>query len=396
VSRLFDGVDDQMVYDIPASSSGQGANITWGTILIVVKILQGDGSWMSFFEKEHNNGTSHGGFGRHSNNSPYMAFASSLAENGSGIDVTDGDGWMVVAVTKVTGTATPNIIKCPIGGSVSANAATSTIGNLSDSSNGRVRVGGNDDWANMLVAAEAAFQGIVLTTTDVQGIADAATTQAIADLLPTWLIDDSDGLATCLMGSGHDRASVTGTADSGDDPTGWVYGLGGGGGTPQLLAASIASASAVSAALRVSKPLAASIAGSSSVSAALRSSKPLSASIQGTSTVGAALSVSSAQRLAASIASQSGVTASLRATKLLAASIASTSSVAASLAVPKRLAATIAGGGTVAAALRVGKPLAASIASTSSVVARLTVGGAVAATGRVYQSLQMIRTRIGW
>jgi hypothetical protein len=235
VSRLFDGVDDQMVFDVPASSSGQGVNLRWGTLLIVVKIAQSSGSWMSFLEKEHNNGTSHGGFGRHSNNSPYMAYASSLAENGAGLDITSADGWMVVAVTKATGTATPNLIKAPIGGSVSSNAAGSTIGDLSDSSNGRVRIGGNDDWANMYVAAVAAFHGVVLTTTDVQGIADAATTQSIADLNPTWLIDDSDAFATDLMGSGHDRTSITGTTDSADDPSGWVYGLGGGGSSPQTV-----------------------------------------------------------------------------------------------------------------------------------------------------------------
>jgi hypothetical protein len=168
----------------------------------------------------------------------------------------------------------------------------------------------------------------------------------------------------------------------------------GGGGTPQTLAATMASSGGLTASLKVEKKLAAALESTSTLAAALRDEKPIAASLDSTSGLAADLQVSGSKLLAASLDSTSGLTAALAVPKRIAATIASTSSLTAALGVTRSLAATFASTATLAASMRVAKPLAATMASAGQMFARLTVGTELPA--RVYQSLQMIRTRIGW
>jgi hypothetical protein len=226
MSRLFNGTTDLMSYAIPASSGGTGPNITFGTFLVVVRILQADSSWMSFIEKENSAAGIHAALGRHSNNSIYCTDGAATSEN-SAQTITSADNWAVYCWTKATGSVLPVLIKCVIGGSVASVNGGTLIGNFSDSSGGNMRLGGNDDFANIRLGVAAAFQGISLSTANVQSIADTKTTAAINALGATWLVDDSDAFATDLTAGTVDRTAISGTTNDADNPSGWVYGLGG-------------------------------------------------------------------------------------------------------------------------------------------------------------------------
>lgn len=226
MSRLFDGVDDQMVYAMPGSG---GPDYTFGTLLVVIRIITTtDGAWLSFIEGETSGAASRFALGRRNDGKQYYA-------NGAAIDsantVEDADSWMLLAATKATGTVAPTMHKIIISSGVRSSTALGTsFANSTTIANGNVRLGGDDDFANIRLGVAAIFVGTALTTGQLDGIVSAKTTQSIADLSPTWLVDDSDAFATDLTAGTVDRTTLVGTADDADDPAGWVYGLGGGGG----------------------------------------------------------------------------------------------------------------------------------------------------------------------
>lgn len=231
MSRLFDGVDDQMVYPAPAALNGAL------TMLIVVKFATASG-WMSLLEAETSGSADRATIGRNPNQSNNLYFSNGVAGLPTGgVTLTNTSNWYVVALQRASGTVAARTHLCQIGAVSNTHTDHSTtMANAGSVSGGNLRIGGDADFSNMRVAAAAVWNSNPLVDADFEGIASAATTQSIADLSPDWLVDDSDAFATDLIGS-NDRTSITGTADDADDPSGWVYGLGGGGGapTPRLL-----------------------------------------------------------------------------------------------------------------------------------------------------------------
>lgn len=227
MSRLFDGSDDQMVYAFSGTLFQGGAK----TLMMVLRIIEtvDNNKWLSFIECETSGGSIALALGRE-NSSPGLIYCVRGGGQHQAISVTDADSWMVVGWTIPSGTATPRFHKDVIGGSPTHTAGGGT---QSDNNNeiANVRIGGNDDFANIRVAAAAIFNSEI-SDGNWETIEAARTTQAIADLTPVWLVDDSDAFATNLINPGvGDRSSITGTADDADDPASWVYGLGGAGGT---------------------------------------------------------------------------------------------------------------------------------------------------------------------
>lgn len=213
-----------MVYTIP----GSGYDMTGPhTMLIVARIIAtSEAVWLSFIEHETSGGAGAATLGRKNNGNLYWAQGTT---NGDAIAAGDADNWCVFAVTDTEGTGDVRFHKCVFGG---ANTHTTTAsGALIDSPSvhgGTMRIGGNDDFANIRVAAVANWAGTTLSDVQIDGIKTAATSQSIADLLPTNLYDDSDAFATNLVNPGvMNRTSIVGTTDNADDPAGWVYGLGG-------------------------------------------------------------------------------------------------------------------------------------------------------------------------
>jgi hypothetical protein len=241
MSRLFDGTDDVMSYALPVGTALNDAL----TLLIVCKIAAGSNTWLSLLEGERATGATGASLGRRNNNNIYFSNSASLISGGS---ITSADGWMIVAVTRTAGAAT-TVHKLPIGGS----RTSTTLGALADglsAASGTMRIGGNDDFANIYVAAAAFWDGTDLTTAQLDGILSAKTTQSILDLSPTWAVDDgptSNEFANDLVGTTN-RTAITGTTTSADDPAGWVYAGEGGGGATHERSAALAATTGIASA----------------------------------------------------------------------------------------------------------------------------------------------------
>lgn len=221
MSYELDGVDDYLGYTIPAGVALNDAL----TLLIVVRIIvTTDTTWLSLLEGKRSTGAVGCAMGRNNLGQIYFANTGSTIAAGS---ITDSDNWMIVAVTR-TAAAASTAHKAPIGGSRTSNALGALADGLSLAS-GTMRIGGNEDFANIKVAAAAAWQSDI-GTAGIDSILSAKTTQSIADLSPFWLVDDAGGFATNLVDPGvMDLSSSNGgTPFDADDPAGWVYGLGGG------------------------------------------------------------------------------------------------------------------------------------------------------------------------
>lgn len=219
MSQLFDGVDDQMVYTVPASGIDvNGAH----SMLIVVRILvTADLTWLSFIETETSGAVGSAALGRSAfAGGVYWGQGTSLEEQNA---ITDSDGWLIAAANKPAGSSIINIHRCIIGGANTHTAGSIAKAAAASIASGTLRIGGNDDFANIRVAAAAIFTR-ELTNGEIDGINTAKTTQSIYNLTPAWLVDDNDGLVNDYMGRAN-RSSVTGTASDADNPSGWIYGI---------------------------------------------------------------------------------------------------------------------------------------------------------------------------
>lgn len=231
MSRLFDGSDDVMTFPSPASAPAMNDALS---LLMVVRIMTAsDNTWLSMFEFNRGDPVSGGNacaFGRKPTGGSIgeMYFANTAGNVGgtTAINISDADGWMVLACTRSAAAAT-TFYKIPIGGSTTTFAGGALADGLTWQSTPTLTFGGPEDFSNIRVAALAYWNGTVLSQANVESVATAKTTQSILDLSPLACYDDSDAFATDLAGSA-DRTSVVGTADDADDPSGWVYfGVGG-------------------------------------------------------------------------------------------------------------------------------------------------------------------------
>lgn len=214
MSILFDGVDDLMTYSAPVTP------YTFGTLLIVCKIVNtNDSAWLSFIEGEPSGGgTPNYALGRRNTGNIYYVTPVTVIDGGA---VQDADGWQIIATTKATGSSAVSTHKMPIGGARTTTTLAAAA-NAGSSTNGSIKIGGDDDFANILVAAVAIFEGTALTTGQLDAILAAKTTASIISAGATWCVDAADGLINDLVGS-VDRTAVVGTASSADNPSGWTY-----------------------------------------------------------------------------------------------------------------------------------------------------------------------------
>lgn len=217
MSREFNNgvTTDLMLYasNVPGGY-GNGAHTT----LLVIRIMAtNDGVWISGLESDSSAGANPGpALGRRSSGTTYYSTPAGVSD---AVSWTDSDNWCVIAGTKASGSATPNHYKIPIGGATSSSAGNLAGGNFNAAD--RLKLGGPSDGAHVRIAA-AAIWNSVLTQGQIEGIASAKTTASILALSPLWCVDDSDGLATDLVGTA-DRTTLTGTSDNADDPAGWAY-----------------------------------------------------------------------------------------------------------------------------------------------------------------------------
>jgi len=195
------------------------------TILIVVKVINTtDNAWLSFVESETSGAAARPSIGRN-NSTPgrvYYANGAVLSETAS-VTITDAENWCVVAVTKAAGTVAPRMHRCQIGGSNQHADGTVNAGDVGAYATGKFLVAGDDDPANIRVAAWAVWDGTALTDGQIEGIASAKTTDSILALTPTACFDAENSLMLNDLVQNMDGTLVGTITESSDGPTGWLY-----------------------------------------------------------------------------------------------------------------------------------------------------------------------------
>lgn len=214
-STEFDGVDDVINFTSNVWLT-TGAN----SFLAVIRILAADGAWLSIVETEQPAGTVKPSMGRRNTNGIYYADGAGLDDAGS---ITSADNWMVVGCSRPAGAAqTVRVHKCVIGGANTHTNVAATHGNdITDAT--IMRFGGNDDFANIRLAA-VAVGPVNWSDADFEGVKTAASTASMISLSTVAHVYDSKNgqLGTDLVDSCN-ATSRTGTTQSTDGPAGWTY-----------------------------------------------------------------------------------------------------------------------------------------------------------------------------
>lgn len=194
------------------------------TLLMVVRVLAANGSWQSFLESQTSGAVVRPCMVRHATGNALTQIDSTGARDIAAIPVTAAQSWQVVAITRPAGASqTVRGHQIIIGGATTRANHGSTASNDTAYATGKFIVAGDDDPANIRVAAWAIWDGTALTDGNIDGIASAKTTQSILDLTPTACFDSENGLMkTDLIGTlpGTLVGSIT---ESSDGPSGWVY-----------------------------------------------------------------------------------------------------------------------------------------------------------------------------
>lgn len=188
-------------------------------MIIVVRILVGDGTWISLIETESSVNATRPSLGRRSTNGIYYADGTGLNDAGS---ITSADNWMVVGYNRPAGASqTVTVHKCLLGSASNTHTAIGTTFGNESGSIANYRIGSDEDRGNIRVVAAAIFT-TSLTNANFEGVASAKTSQSILDLGPIHMWEsNSTNLTEDVVGTAD--MTATGTTTSTDGPAGWTY-----------------------------------------------------------------------------------------------------------------------------------------------------------------------------
>lgn len=281
MSRYFDGIDDQVTWPIGGLSS-----LSAWTLVALLKFDAGV-SWQGLLGCETASSGSEVAMGRHGTSGNFAAYAGGGANTVQAMAISSADGWVLLAVGRIAGAnKVPRFTKYPIGGSPThANATSGNMDNPASLAGGKIVFGQVDsaDYFKGRLAAVAIFPSN-LSDANRESLVTTMTRANWLSLSPSFLADELDAFNTDYAGT-SDGATVTGTADDADDPTGWASWAGGGGGTEIFgafsvdLTDSIAVAAKKEAKSSLVVPLTATVAAAGKKDAHGASAVPLTASV---------------------------------------------------------------------------------------------------------------------
>lgn len=216
MSRLFDGVDDVVIWGLGS------CNLTGAYTLAAVVKLDAGVSWQSYLSNEDAS-TSRVAFGRHSSGELTAVGGGGAQYFINALSHSNADGWMLIAITKAAGTTAPKMHKYPIGGSPTHQTALASGGNGVTQAGGNVRFGEIDgsDFFKGRLAVAAEFT-TALSDADIESLVTTFTRANWLALGAVGLWDEIDAFTTDHTGNGASRTSLVGTTDDADDPTGWA------------------------------------------------------------------------------------------------------------------------------------------------------------------------------
>ena len=194
------------------------------TMLIVIRELSGSGSWQSFIESQTGAAALRPSIGRHVTGDNFYFADSVTTRDNSGVTITSGQSWQVLAVTRPGGAGqTVRAHQIIVGGATTRGNFSVTASNETAYATGKFIVAGDDDPANIRVAAWAIWDGTALSDGDIDGIGSALTTQSVLDLSPTSCFDSENNLMLTDLAGTLPGTLVGAITESADGPAGWVY-----------------------------------------------------------------------------------------------------------------------------------------------------------------------------
>lgn len=226
MSRLFDGVDDVVTF-----SPGDAAALHEGAMSLVYLLKIGSSHRGGLYDGRAA-GVRRFGVNPFDNGAGNVFFTI-IGVGSVSVDYSSLIGeWGILAFTKAAGSAQARSHIYTYSGATWSHADMGSVGGNGVTDVDTIYVGSFDSgqFYNGNLAAIGLWTGTALADGDIEGLTDA-----LADweaLTPSVLWDFHGPVATPitdLMGSGADQSAITGTTDdSGDDPPGFDYSLGGG------------------------------------------------------------------------------------------------------------------------------------------------------------------------
>lgn len=224
MSREF-GAGDEIRWASGAAVS-TGA-MSWAA---VVRLTGTDASWQTYIHGYTSGNAFTAGIGRSSNNRvTYTSVTGSPDDGGASTAHLVADNWLIVVVTKATGTSTAQYYVYKFDTSSWTNGGAPLAGGISNGqpvgTMAQIRTGlfnGTDDQLVGRLAA-LAWWNTALSQSDVNSLATTFTRANWLSKSPAWMVDTADGMVNDLSSGGTgDQTLDTGTADSADNPAGWA------------------------------------------------------------------------------------------------------------------------------------------------------------------------------
>jgi len=219
MSRLFDGVDDEVAWSIG------GCVITGAyTFAMIIRPTAAD-VWMGLLSMEAG-GVAELGTERTNNVAPEVF--SCIRDAGTtsvnwGPDMTvAANAWWFVSVSRPAGAAQQHrYTSCLIGGTPVHLDGSNTNGNHATTADGIVfgNTGGSDPYPGRL--AVCAYWNTDLSDADRASLHNTMTRANWLSKSPNFLVDELDAFQTDYAGTST-RTGIVGTTDDADDPTGWA------------------------------------------------------------------------------------------------------------------------------------------------------------------------------
>lgn len=353
MSRFFDASDDEII-----TSAGTLNNFTFGTIVVLLRRDSGNTGWSAPCMLHTSGGAAVAGLEfKPTADGAYLVVISGAGDvEHNSLAVTNSDGWVLAAVTKATGTATPRGHK----GVMSSLTWTHTNFPSTLANNGStvstVRFGQweNTDRFGGEIAAIGVWKSVVLTDNQIEGL--AAGLYAWSALSPTALWRFNQAAVTTavddLTGNGANQSSRVGTTVDGDEPPGFLYGILPPASAPTTATATIASTAAVD------RNAAASLTGTATIASTVAVDRPATASLTVTATIAATASV----------------------TRPADAALTGTATIASTATVDRAAASTLTATATVTPVAAVDRPVTSSLTATATIASTAAIDVPVAAS----------------
>jgi hypothetical protein len=239
--RNFDGTTDVIVLAIGAMST---QSIGPSTFAILVKPQENTDNGIVSIGNAFGTGTSSFGQGKmtlwpgnSTSSGIHVGLNSSTDTTQATVLTGTADGWVIIVVTKASGTAAPRVHKRVLSSATTSRANTGTaVANFAFAGTDTI-VFGKDEFVNKYTMrlATAGFWNVAMSDAQVDALWTNLRTSdwyghAAGAPVALWDFNQTGNGTPVqdLMGGGANQTTIAGTSVvSGDDPPGWVFGTGG-------------------------------------------------------------------------------------------------------------------------------------------------------------------------